>query len=92
MRALTPRIPGGLAVACTLSCALDASISGSSIVTMLAIGSVMVPAMLKAGYSRRFTLGAVMSGSRWAWSSRHQDGVAPTSVMPPSRAAALSKV
>ena len=62
MQALTPRVPGGLAVACTLSCALDASISGSSIVTMLAIGSVMVPAMLKAGYERRFTLGAVMSG------------------------------
>ena len=62
MQALTPRIPGGLAVACILSCALDASISGSSIVTMLAIGSVMVPAMLKAGYERRFTLGAVMSG------------------------------
>ena len=62
MQALTPRVPGGLAVACMLSCALDASISGSSIVTMLAIGSVMVPAMLKAGYERRFTLGAVMSG------------------------------
>ena len=62
MQALTPRIPGGLAVACILSCALDASISGSSIVTMLAIGSVMVPAMRQAGYEPRFTLGAVMSG------------------------------
>ena len=36
------------AVAATLSCAVDASISGSSIVTMLAIGSVMVPALLQA--------------------------------------------
>jgi C4-dicarboxylate transporter, DctM subunit len=62
MQSLTPRIPGGLAVACILSCALDASISGSSIVTMLAIGSVMVPAMRKTGYEQRFTLGAVMSG------------------------------
>ncbi|MBL8331086.1 MAG: TRAP transporter large permease subunit [Rubrivivax sp.] len=62
MKALTPRIPGGLAVACVLSCALDASISGSSIVTMLAVGSVMVPALLKAGYEKRFALGAVMSG------------------------------
>jgi C4-dicarboxylate transporter DctM subunit len=62
MQALTPRIPGGLAVACILSCALDASISGSSIVTMLAIGSVMVPAMREAGYEQRFALGAVMSG------------------------------
>ena len=62
VRALTPRVPGGLAVAATLSCALDASISGSSIVTMLAIGSVMVPALLQAGYERRYALGAVMSG------------------------------
>jgi C4-dicarboxylate transporter, DctM subunit len=62
MRALTPRIPGGLAVACTLSCALDASISGSSIVTMLAIGSVMVPSLLKAGYDRHYALGSVMAG------------------------------
>lgn len=62
MRALTPRVPGGLAVAATLGCALDASISGSSIVTMLAVGSVMVPALLQAGYDRRYTLGAVMSG------------------------------
>ncbi len=62
MQALTRRLPGGLAVACILSCALDASISGSSIVTMLAIGTVMVPSLLKAGYERRFTLGAVMSG------------------------------
>lgn len=62
LRALTPRLPGGLAVAATLSCAVDASISGSSIVTMLAVGSVMVPALLQAGYERRYTLGAVMSG------------------------------
>jgi TRAP-type C4-dicarboxylate transport system permease large subunit len=39
-----------------------AAISGSSIVTMLAIGSVMLPAMLKAGYSDKFALGAVMAG------------------------------
>ena len=62
LRALTPRVPGGLAVAATLGCALDASISGSSIVTMLAVGSVMVPALLQAGYERRYALGAVMSG------------------------------
>lgn len=62
MRALTPSLPGGMAVACTLACALDASISGSSIVTMLAIGSVMVPSLLAAGYERRYALGAVMAG------------------------------
>jgi C4-dicarboxylate transporter DctM subunit len=62
LKALTASVPGGLALACTLGCALDAAISGSSIVTMLAIGSVMVPSLLRAGYERRYALGAVMAG------------------------------
>ena len=39
-----------------------AAISGSSIVTMLAIGSIMYPAMRQAGYDHKFSLGAIMSG------------------------------
>ncbi len=39
-----------------------AAISGSSIVTMLAIGTVMYPAMRQAGYDNKFSLGAIMSG------------------------------
>jgi C4-dicarboxylate transporter DctM subunit len=62
MAALTRPIPGGLGVSCILSCALFAAISGSSIVTMLAIGSVMYPAMRAANYDNRFALGAIMSG------------------------------
>jgi C4-dicarboxylate transporter DctM subunit len=62
LKALTPRIPGGLGAACMLGCALDASISGSSVVTMLAIGSVMLPALLRAGYEKHHALGAVMAG------------------------------
>lgn len=62
MDALTRRLPGGLGVACILTCALFASISGSSIVTMLAVGTIMVPAMREAGYDDRFALGAVMAG------------------------------
>jgi C4-dicarboxylate transporter DctM subunit len=62
MEALTRRLPGGLGVACVLTCALFASISGSSIVTMLAVGTVMYPAMTAAGYDKRFALGAVMAG------------------------------
>ncbi len=60
--ALTGHLPGGLAVASVLSCGIFAAISGSSIVTMLAIGSVMLPAMQNAGYSTRYALGAVMAG------------------------------
>ena len=59
---LTGHLPGGLAVACVMSCGVFAAISGSSIVTMLAIGTVMYPAMKEAGYGNRFSLGAIMAG------------------------------
>ena len=57
MAALTAPIPGGLALAAVLSCTLFAAISGSSTVTMLAVGGVLYPALLKAGYDRLFSLG-----------------------------------
>jgi C4-dicarboxylate transporter DctM subunit len=62
LASITRPLPGGMAVACILSCAVFAAISGSSIVTMLAIGSIMYPAMRQAGYDLKFTLGAIMSG------------------------------
>ena len=57
MSALTAPIPGGLALAAVLSCSLFAAICGSSTVTMLAVGGVLFPAMLAAGYERGFSLG-----------------------------------
>jgi C4-dicarboxylate transporter, DctM subunit len=62
MAAITRPLPGGLAVAAILSCGIFAAISGSSIVTMLAIGTVMYPAMRAAGYDNKFALGTIMSG------------------------------
>jgi C4-dicarboxylate transporter DctM subunit len=62
MTEFTKPLPGGMAIACILSCAVFAAISGSSIVTMLAIGTVMYPAMIKNGYDLKFTMGAIMSG------------------------------
>jgi C4-dicarboxylate transporter DctM subunit len=59
MRAASAPIPGGLAIATVLSCAIFAAVSGSGTVTLLAVGSVMYPALLEAGYSRRFSLGAL---------------------------------
>ena len=61
MTTITSPIPGGMGIACVLSCAAFAAINGSSIVTMLAIGSVMYPAMVSRGYSKSFALGAVAS-------------------------------
>lgn len=57
MQAFTAPIPGGLALAAVLSCAIFSAISGSSTVTMLAVGGVLYPALLKAGYNRLFSLG-----------------------------------
>ncbi|MFM7533482.1 MAG: TRAP transporter large permease [Rubrivivax sp.] len=57
MSALSAPIPGGLALSAVLSCTLFAAISGSSTVTMLAVGGVLFPALLKAGYPRAFSLG-----------------------------------
>jgi C4-dicarboxylate transporter DctM subunit len=61
MATLTSPIPGGLGIACVLSCAAFAAINGSSIVTMLAIGSIMYPALVAKGYSKSFALGSVAS-------------------------------
>jgi len=46
-------------MATVLSCAVFAAVSGSGTVTMLAIGSVMYPALLGAGYPKPFALGAL---------------------------------
>lgn len=61
MTALTAPVPGGLAVASVLACAVFAAISGSSIVTMLAIGTIMYPGLVKAGYGRAFSIGLICS-------------------------------
>jgi len=60
-RALTAPVPGGLAVATVLSCAVFAAVSGSSTVTLLAIGPIAYPALLENGYSKPFALGALCS-------------------------------
>lgn len=62
VRAMTMSTRGGLGVAAIISCAVFAAISGSSIVTMIAVGSVLYPAMKEAGYTNRFALGTVVSG------------------------------
>ena len=59
---VTKPLPGGLAVASILSCAIFAAICGSSPVTLLAVGTIMYPALLNNGYPKRFALGALTSG------------------------------
>jgi C4-dicarboxylate transporter DctM subunit len=50
---------GGLALSAVLSCAFFAALSGSSPATVVAIGSIMIPAMVKQGYPKSFGVGVV---------------------------------
>jgi C4-dicarboxylate transporter DctM subunit len=59
--AFTRPLRGGLALACVLSCGAFAAISGSSVVTMLAVGAIMYPALLKEGYDKKLALGSIAS-------------------------------
>ncbi len=57
--ALVGSVRGGLAMSAVLSCAFFAAISGSSPATVVAIGSIMLPAMVKNGYTKKFAVGVV---------------------------------
>ena len=61
MRSAFCWLPGGLAVAAVSGCVFFAAISGSSPVTVVAIGSIMVPALLKAQYPEDFSIGLLTS-------------------------------
>ena len=61
MRTATCALPGGLGATCILSCAFFAAISGSSMVTLLAVGTILYPALRKEGYSQQYSLGAITS-------------------------------
>ncbi len=50
---------GGLGLAGVMACALFASISGSSVATVVAVGSIILPAMVEQGYPKRFGAGVI---------------------------------
>lgn len=50
---------GGLALAGVLACALFAAVCGSSVATVVAIGSVILPEMVRQGFPMRFGAGVV---------------------------------
>jgi C4-dicarboxylate transporter DctM subunit len=50
---------GGLGLAAVMACALFAAVSGSSPATVVAIGSVILPAMVAQGFPKRFGAGVV---------------------------------
>jgi C4-dicarboxylate transporter DctM subunit len=50
---------GGLGLGGVVACALFAAVSGSSPATVVAIGSILMPAMVKAGFPKRFGAGII---------------------------------
>jgi C4-dicarboxylate transporter, DctM subunit len=51
--------PGGLGLAGVAASALFAAVSGSSVATVVAIGSIILPAMVEQGYPKRFGAGVI---------------------------------
>lgn len=52
-------MPGGLGIVTVFSCAIFAALTGSGPATVAAIGSIMLPSMSKAGYSKESSAGLV---------------------------------
>jgi C4-dicarboxylate transporter DctM subunit len=55
------RLSGGLAIAAIIACAFVAAISGSSLATAIAVGSIAIPALARSGYSEKFAGGLITS-------------------------------
>ncbi|MGI8650110.1 MAG: TRAP transporter large permease [Rubrobacter sp.] len=55
---------GGLAMTAVISCMFFAAISGSSPATVVAVGTLLIPSMIRNGYGREFSTGTIAtSGS-----------------------------
>ncbi|KAF0192752.1 MAG: TRAP dicarboxylate transporter-DctM subunit [Gammaproteobacteria bacterium] len=63
-RALLGWMPAGLAVVSLLACAFFTAFTGASGVTIVALGALLYPALMQAGYRENFSLGLITtSGS-----------------------------
>jgi tripartite ATP-independent transporter DctM subunit len=54
-------MPAGLAMVCLISCSIFTSLTGASGVTIIAIGGLLFPALIGAGYKEEFNLGLLVS-------------------------------
>ncbi len=52
-------LPGGLGAGAVVACAFFAAISGSSPVTVIAIGSILFPMLVREGYPERYSMGVL---------------------------------
>ena len=61
VQAMVGSLPGGLAVVGFVACAVFTALTGASGVTIVALGALLLPALISQGYSERFSLGLVTS-------------------------------
>ncbi|MDX2090377.1 MAG: TRAP transporter large permease [Kofleriaceae bacterium] len=57
--ALLGWLPGGLAIVTIFTCAIFTTFTGASGVTIIALGGVLMPALVKNGYPERFSMGLI---------------------------------
>lgn len=62
-RALIGRIRGGLSYVTVLACMFFGGVTGVGVAETAAIGSIMIPAMQRDGYSRGFSAGLISASS-----------------------------
>ena len=62
VKQLVGRMHGGLGITTILACTFFAAISGSGPGTVAAVGTILVPAMLRSGYSKEYAAAASSSG------------------------------
>ena len=62
VKQLVGRVYGGLGITTILACTFFAAISGSGPGTVAAVGTILVPAMVRNGYSRDYASAAASSG------------------------------
>lgn len=55
------RLPGGLAIVTLVVCALFTALTGASGVTIVALGGILLPALLADNYSEKFSMGLLTS-------------------------------
>jgi len=60
-RAFLGWMPGGLSIVAILSCAVFTALTGASGVTIIAMGGLLLPALMDEGYREKFNLGLLTS-------------------------------
>lgn len=61
VNALVGWMPGGLAIVGFVACAFFTALTGASGVTIVALGALLLPMLIRSGYTERYSLGLVTS-------------------------------